>query len=856
MIITDITEKLIQKTIDDGGRAFAYGESIKVEIVSASNNTIVFDSDSHPFEVNDKIRFLYEPLFKSPYEEMVDTDGDGIIDKYDLDADGDGVWDDRIPQPPRMISVIVSYKPVTPFNVGVDISPLVPSVVNAREWGKALIIAGYYPCYITEEEALLASPLAEPSSHTHNIMDRVYYMPEGVDIWHGDYYNSTPKIPTNIDASIVVEEHECSPNRPHNVGAVIVNIDNDSIASPTNVRAISDIISEPINVEALSGSIQEPVGVEVNTSPLMPINVSGTIAEVVTPSFIPVYHGEGGVNISSSRNITDVATNSAEFTDIQAMTRDFSLTGNNYCRVAFILPPLPNTSQWVVTLTNDTTTNTAGLFDRTVGNSNNNEFYVIVDGAGGVAALRGHTEITIKWLDSNAERIVDDAVLKLNLIPTSIPTIPEAVNASIVQVQDPVTAIGLPSTNINAYGGCMVAIPNSGGGGNPDAPKDNYYLFNFQLGLDLDWEEFATNRWELDGSPAGQLSQYLIDYGIDNHELEYSIYQGESNGSQSNVLNETVDLSTRVQDGGSSYYVRDQNRGESPNYFLWGSRYAVQIQVDFDNALNFYASMTIRSKLDQADPKYHSLTSFTQHTDNIILSDFDNANGDYSYCGVDNGSGGGGLGDENVGELRVVSIAWGVGDNESIVGEILEVDKIKDDGDVRYLRDGGSTIWSNSLQYGTYTLPYDGGSGDNTDTNSPITPQLILAPINVVAEIVQDTSNIQVLSNGESYTFTGDLSSGTYLPESEYYYNNYTLGGFTIVGSSINNYWTWTLQKGEATIAQIARFSLSTGTRENLNGYEISYISEVTPSNEDYITEIVVTNNTGADVENPSASSY
>lgn len=203
MIVDEVTNCLIQGTIDDGGKVYVFNQSEKFEVVSANNGQITINSGSYEFQVGDKLSFIYEPKYSAPYcEEYTDTDGDGIIDIVDLDADGDGVIDPRLPLSPSHVVTELLLAPDAPSLVTIVTSPLTPSVVRSRVYGEALIVDGYYPVYVTVEEALLGSPLATPSADEVTIGNDVYYMPDGVDKWMGDYFTCPPKTPTNCIASV------------------------------------------------------------------------------------------------------------------------------------------------------------------------------------------------------------------------------------------------------------------------------------------------------------------------------------------------------------------------------------------------------------------------------------------------------------------------------------------------------------------------------------------------------------------------------------------------------------------------------------------------------------------------------
>tara|TARA_R100001463_G_scaffold126466_1_gene184198 strand:+ start:16997 stop:18724 length:1728 start_codon:yes stop_codon:yes gene_type:complete len=148
------------------------------------------------------------------------------------------------------------------------------------------------------------------------------------------------------------------------------------------------------------------------TAPGVPI-VQDISPGTTTPSTITVYHGEGGTLDSPLRSQTNVPTSSGEWTEIYGMT----YSNGNYYRVHIPLPNIANTAQFAVTLTNETTGNNSGLFDVVIGNhAGMNWSYTIVDGGNDVSALRGRTVIRINWLDSNGDALVNEAVLRLDLI--------------------------------------------------------------------------------------------------------------------------------------------------------------------------------------------------------------------------------------------------------------------------------------------------------------------------------------------------------------------------------------------------------------------------------------------------------
>ena len=211
MIIDDITELIIQRTLDEGGKVYALNQTQKFNVVGANNNSITIDSNTYEFVVGDKISIIYEPKYSSAWcEGYSDLDGDGIIDLVDLDKDGDGVIDPRAPlSPSHTISKVITA-PNDVTILGVEKTPR-RVFIKAREWGKPIVIDGYYPLYITQAEALWASPIAVPLAHPHMMSEEFdgityqweYWMPHGVSQWHGNYFNCVPLSPANITATSV-----------------------------------------------------------------------------------------------------------------------------------------------------------------------------------------------------------------------------------------------------------------------------------------------------------------------------------------------------------------------------------------------------------------------------------------------------------------------------------------------------------------------------------------------------------------------------------------------------------------------------------------------------------------------------
>lgn len=247
MIIDDITNKLIQHTIDDGGKVYVFNETDRFEVVSANNGEITINSGNYEFGVNDKLSFVYLPKYKTPYivNDFVDTDGDGLVDEADWDADGDGVLDERKPLAPTIIAVEAFVLPLAPSDVGAIREPLIPTRVKTKLFGEALAVDGYYPLYLTEQEALNASPLSVPDAHEHILSDEdhpddtySYWMPLGVHQWHGTYRMYPPEIPSAVEVSTfntygfeyvdrVFTDRILAPIRPLNYNDQLIGIDRD-----------------------------------------------------------------------------------------------------------------------------------------------------------------------------------------------------------------------------------------------------------------------------------------------------------------------------------------------------------------------------------------------------------------------------------------------------------------------------------------------------------------------------------------------------------------------------------------------------------------------------------------------------
>jgi len=278
MILDTITNDIIQRTLDEGGKVYAFNQTEKFEVVRAENGSITINSGTYVFDVGDKISFVYEPKFASAWcEEYSDLDGDGIIDLVDLDADGDGVIDPRIPFKPTILNTEILLAPDQPDNVSVEKSPNTVKLLKAREYGKPILIDGYYPLYLTEQEAIEASPLDEPFAHPHSMSEEhdgisyqyTYWMPHGVNQYHGNYGNCAPDAPDIINVTLVetydfeyvdriYDESLFGSIVPFDYGIKLLGLDTDENGIFEDQRTYSlDYILNINDVEDLDGNVVE-----------------------------------------------------------------------------------------------------------------------------------------------------------------------------------------------------------------------------------------------------------------------------------------------------------------------------------------------------------------------------------------------------------------------------------------------------------------------------------------------------------------------------------------------------------------------------------------------------------------------
>jgi len=54
-----------------------------------------------------------------------------------------------------------------------------------------MVVHGFYPLYLTKQEAIRASP--NKTYHTHTLNGKTYFMPDGVKYYHGNYKENIKK---------------------------------------------------------------------------------------------------------------------------------------------------------------------------------------------------------------------------------------------------------------------------------------------------------------------------------------------------------------------------------------------------------------------------------------------------------------------------------------------------------------------------------------------------------------------------------------------------------------------------------------------------------------------------------------
>ena len=65
-----------------------------------------------------------------------------------------------------------------------------PFVAPQVVYEDPIAVDGFYPLYINESASNNSSP--QSSSHTHNIRGVTYYMPDGIEVFHGTYGVQVP----------------------------------------------------------------------------------------------------------------------------------------------------------------------------------------------------------------------------------------------------------------------------------------------------------------------------------------------------------------------------------------------------------------------------------------------------------------------------------------------------------------------------------------------------------------------------------------------------------------------------------------------------------------------------------------
>jgi hypothetical protein len=133
----------------------------------------------------------------------------------------------------------------------------------------------------------------------------------------------------------------------------------------------------------------------------------------------------------------------------------------------------------------------------------------------------------------NCEIFTDHPTCTTTSTPTTTldPAIPTTTLDPAIPTTTPDPVSYFPTLYAWTYGGCFRTLMDE---------SDEFHV-NALLGIDSQWTTFAIRKWIDDGEPTGEYFNYIEKYSMNNHVVDFKIWQGQNNGL---ALEKTIALSS------------------------------------------------------------------------------------------------------------------------------------------------------------------------------------------------------------------------------------------------------------------------------------------------------------------------